>query len=427
MKTSYERLDNCQAALNVEMESAETDKYMELALEHLSKEVAIPGFRKGKAPRNLIEKRLGKSTVLQEALEHLIPEAYREALKTEDIVAIAEPQIELLNVEPVTFKAVVPLKPNINLGDYKDIYLSLDKKEIGDEEVGKVIEGLREQFGTLVPVERGAQYGDVVILDLDGKRGDEIILNRKDAFYDVQPGSKFPVPGFSEKIVNMNKGAEENFSLSFPQDFEISELSGKEYTFNVKIKDIKEKNLPELNDEFAKMAGSEDLNDLKEKIKANLQTRADDQVKKEFENKLVNMIIEKSTLDYPPVLVEKEIDHIMDEEARNFQDGAKGLENYLKNMKKSIEEHRQDLRTVAENRVKAYLVISSIAEKENVTVSDDELNQAVENMAKGDEKRMEDIKALFNHQQAKESLRETMVISKTMDFLVKLATQTTEQ
>jgi trigger factor len=425
MKTSSERMENCQVALNVELESSEKDKYIDLAFQHLAKEVTIPGFRKGKAPRTLIEKRLGKEAVIQEALEHLIPEVYEEALKSEAIMAIAEPQIELVKIDPVTFKAIVPVKPNVTLGNYKDVRLAMEKKDINDKEIDQVIEQLREQFGTLMPVERSVQYGDVVIIDIEGKKGAEAILNRKDAFYDVQRESKFPVPGFSEKLINLNKGAEENFTLTFPQDFEISELSGKEYSFIIKIKDIKEKNLPELNDEFAKTAGSENLNDLKEKIRTNLQSRVDEQARKEFENKLVGKLIEQSTLEFPPILVEKEVDHIINEESRNFQDGIKGLENYLKNAKKTMEEHRGDLRPGAENRVKAYLIISKIAEAENVIVNEDELNHAVENMVKGDEKRADNVKALFDLPQPRESLRETMVINKTMDLLTKKAVEST--
>ena len=425
MKTSSERMENCQVALNVELESSEKDKYIDLAFQHLAKEVTIPGFRKGKAPRTLIEKRLGKEAVIQEALEHLIPEVYEEALKSEAIMAIAEPQIELVKIDPVTFKAIVPVKPNVTLGNYKDVRLAMGKKDINDKEIDQVIEQLREQFGTLMPIERSVQYGDVVIIDIEGKRGDEAILNRKDAFYDVQRESKFPVPGFSEKLINLNKGAEENFTITFPQDFEISELSGKEYSFIIKIKDIKEKNLPELNDEFAKTAGSENLNDLKEKIRTNLQSRVDEQARKEFENKLVGKLIEQSTLEFPPILVEKEVDHIINEESRNFQDGIKGLENYLKNAKKTMEEHLGDLRPGAENRVKAYLIISKIAEAENVIVNEDELNHAVENMVKGDEKRADKVKALFDLPQPRESLRETMVINKTMDLLTKKAVEST--
>lgn len=170
MKTTCEKIDNCQMALNVEMEGAETDKYLAEALEHLAKRVTMPGFRKGKAPSSLVEQHVGKTAIFQEALEHLIPEAYEEALKKESIAAVAEPKIELLQVDPVIFKAIIPLKPNVTPGNYRDIKMEIEKKEIGDNEINQVIEQLRMQFGTLDPVERGIQFGDIITCDITAKR-----------------------------------------------------------------------------------------------------------------------------------------------------------------------------------------------------------------------------------------------------------------
>ncbi|MHB8084487.1 MAG: trigger factor [Dehalococcoidia bacterium] len=423
MKTTCEKMDNCQLALNVEMEGGEVDKYMAEALEHLAKRVTLPGFRKGKAPSTLVEQQVGKQAILQEALEHLIPEAYEEALKKESITAIAEPKIELLHVEPITFKAIVPLKPNITPGNYREIKLEMGKKEIGDSDIDQVIEQLQMQFGTLVPVERGIQYGDIITCDITAKRGVDQILDRKDAAYEVNQDSKYPAPGFAEKLVGLEKDADTEFTLSFPDDYEVKEIAGKEYTFSVKVKEIKEKSLPEVNDEFAKNAGSENLEDLKEKIRIGLQSRADENLKKEFENKLVTLLIEQSTIEFPPVLVEKEIDHIVNEEARNFADGVKGLENYLSNAKKTMEQHRDDLRPAATDRVKAFLVTSKIGEVEDVKVSEDELTEAIENMIKGDETKAENIRALFSLPQPRESLKEMMIINKTMDLLTKIVTE----
>ena len=358
MKTTCEKMENCQVALNVEMEGTETDKYMSMALEHLAKRVTLPGFRKGKAPSTLVEQHVGKEAILQEALEHLIPEAYQDALKSESISAIAEPKIELVQIDPIIFKAIVPLKPNITPGNYKDIKLEMGKKEITEEDINQVIEQLKMQFGTLVPVDRAIQYGDVVSTDILGKRGEETILDRKDAMYEVSEGSKYPAPGFAEKLTGLKKDDETEFTLSFPDDYEIKEIAGKQYSFAVKIKEVKEKSLPEVNDEFAKNAGSENVEDMKEKIKTGLQSRANDNLKKEFENKLITSLIEQSTMEFPPVLIEKEIDNIVNEEARNFDDGVKGLENYLGNAKKTIEQHREDLRPAATDRVKAYLITS---------------------------------------------------------------------
>jgi len=422
MKTTCEKMENCQMALNVEMESAETDKYMSIALEHLAKRVTLPGFRKGKAPSTLVEQHVGKEAILQEALEHLIPEAYQDALKSESISAIAEPKIELVQIDPIIFKAIVPLKPNITPGNYKDVKLEMGKKEITEEDINQVIEQLKMQFGTLVPVDRAIQYGDVVTTDILGKRGEETILDRKDAMYEVSEGSKYPAPGFAEKLTGLKKDDETEFTLSFPDDYEIKEIAGKQYSFAVKIKEVKEKSLPEVNDEFAKNAGSENVEDMKEKIKTGLQSRANDSLKKEFENKLITTLIEQSTMEFPPVLIEKEIDNIVNEEARNFDDGVKGLENYLGNAKKTIEQHREDLRPAATDRVKAYLITSKIAEEEKIEVSDDELNEAIESMVKGDEAKAENVRSVFSMPEPRASLRNMLAINKTMDLLTKMVT-----
>lgn len=422
MKTKCEKMDNCQVALNVEMESAETDKYLELALRHLVKRVTLPGFRKGKAPTSLVEQQVGKEAIMQEALEHLIPEAYEGALKSEAISAVAEPKIELLQIDPVIFKAIVPLKPDVATGDYKSIRIEMGKKEITEDDINQVIEQLRLQLGSLVAVDREIHFGDIISVDIKGKRGEDTIIDRKDAMYEVSEGSKYPAPGFSEKLIGLKKNDETEFTLSFPEDYEIKEIAGKQYFFAVKIKDVKEKSLPEVNDEFAKNAGNENLEDLKEKIKAGLQSRADEALKKEFENKLITSLIEQSKIEFPPILVDKEIDHMISEEARNFPEGIKGLENYLGTAKKTMEQHREDLKTAATDRVKAYLVTSKIAEMENIEVTDDEIDATIENMAKTDQDKAENVRTLFSMTQPRESLKDMILINKAMDLLAKIAT-----
>jgi trigger factor len=422
MKTTTEKMENCQVALNIEMEGAETEKYMGIALEHLSRRVVLPGFRKGKAPISLVEQHVGKQAIMQEALEHLVPEAYEEAIKNESISAIDEPKIELVQLDPVIFKAIVPTKPEVTPGNYRDIRLEMGKKEISEDDINQVIEQLRMQFGTLVPAERPVQFGDIVTIDIEGKRGEEAILSRKDTSYEVNQGAKYPIPGFAEKIEGMVKDEEKAFEMAFPDDFEIKEIAGKQYSFSVKIKDVKEKSLPEINDDFAKDAGSLDLAELREKIKDGLQVRADESLKKEFEHKLVTALIEQGSIDFPPVLVEREVDHIINEEARNFPDGVKGLEGYLVNAKKTLEQHREDLKPAASDRVKAYLVTSKIAELENITVSDEEVNESIEKMAGEEQGKAEEVKKLFTQPRPRESLRDMMAINKAMDFLTKLVT-----
>ena len=422
MKTTTEKMENCQVVLNIEMEGAETDKYMGIALDHLARRVVLPGFRKGKAPTSLVEQHIGKQAIMQEALEHLVPEAYEEALKNESISAIDEPKIELVQLDPIIFKAIVPIKPEVTPGNYRDIRLEMGVKEISEDDIKQVIDQLQMQFGALAPAERAVQFGDIVTIDIEGKCGEKTILSRKDTTYEVNQGAKYPIPGFAEKLEGMVKEEEKTIDLAFPDDFEIKEMSGKQYSFNVKLKEVKEKSLPEINDDFAMNAGSLNLADLREKIKAGLQERADESLKKEFEHKLVTTLIEQSSIDFPPVLVEREVDHIINEEARNFPDGVKGLEGYLVNAKRTLEQHREDLKPAASDRVKAYLVTGKIAELENITVSDDEVNESIDKLAGEEQGKAEEVRKLFNQPRTRESLKDMMAINKAMDFLTKLVT-----
>ena len=422
MKTTSEKMENCQISLTVEMEPSETDKYMVMGLEHVAKKVTIPGFRKGKAPASLVEQQVGRHVILQEAIEHLIPEAYEEALKSESITAFAEPHIELLGVEPVKFRAIVPTEPDVIPCDYHNIKMEMGKKEVTDSDIDHAIEQLRLQFGTLVPVERVIQFNDIITADIKGSCNGEQILDRKDASFEIKQGSQYPVPGFAEKMVGVKKDENTEISIKFADDYEIKDLAGKEWSFSVKVKDVREIILPEVNDEFAKNSGAENIEELRSKIKASMQARADEEVRKEFEDKLIRAMIDGSNIDFPPVLVEKEIDHIIDEEARNFPDGIKGLENYLSASKKTVEQHREDLKQTASDRVKAYLVTKKIGELENITVSDEQIDEYIDNLIKGDESKAEKVRAAFKLPQPRESLREMILINKTMDLLTAMVT-----
>jgi len=422
MKTASEKLENCQVELNVELEQPEFERHMSMALDRIAKNISLPGFRKGKAPLELVEQQVGREAILKEALEYMIPEAYQEALKSESINAIGAPDIELLQIDPIKFKAIVPVVPNVIPGDYRSIRLKLEKKEIGEDDIEQVISQLRLQLGTLIPVDKAIEYGDTAVIDVRGESDRQTVINREDAVYEVKQDSKYPVPGFSEQLLGLTGGQEKSFTIDFSGDCEIKELAGKKFDFYVKIREVREMSLPEINDEFAKMAGSESLNELRSKIREELQTKLNDGLKRDFENKLINSIIDISTVEFPPILVEEEIDQIINDEARNFKDGVKGLENYLAVAKKTIEQHREELRPIATSRVKAYLVTSKIGELENISASDDEVNQQIEKMAKGYDGREEQIRDLFNMSKPRESLKAMIIINKTMDLLFKIAT-----
>lgn len=418
MKVSTEPVESRQVALNIEMEPVEIDKYLDRAYNRLVKRVLVPGFRKGKAPRDILERHIGKDALFQEALEDLIPRAYKEALDEQNIDAIGQPQFELIKTEPLVFKAVVPLKPTVELGDYKQIKVESKPVKITKKDVDATIEQLREQQAVLLPVDRTVQLGDVVTIDVEGEREGEQFPIRKDIVYEASKGSRLPLPGFAEKLEGMSRGEEKSFVLSYPADYEMKELAGKEHAFKVTVREIKEKKLPEVDDEFAKILGKDDVASLRQQIQSNLKTRAGDRARTELEQAAIDKLIDISKVEYPPFLVEREIDRLLNEEARHFAEGVTGLENYLRTLNKTMDGHKEELRPMAVKRVVRSLVLGKLAESETIEVQDSEIDAEVEKMAQDADKEADDVRKLFSLPQARESIKQFLIGRKSLERLV---------
>jgi len=422
MKVSTEPIENSQVALNIEMEPVEVDRYLEKAYNRLVRRVSVPGFRKGKAPRTVLERHIGKDALFREALEDLIPTIYKEALESQEIDAIAQPQFELIQTEPLIFKAVVPLKPAVKLGDYTQIRVESKPVEISKEDIEATIEQLRHQQAILSPVDRPVQFDDIVTIDIEGERDGESFPIRKDVVYEVIREARLPLPGFAEKLEGMSKGEEKSFVLSYPPDYEVKELAGKEHAFKVTAKEIKKKTLPEIDDEFAKNLGKEDLASLREQIASNLKARAEERARLELEQKAVDAAVKLSEVEYPPVLADKEIDRLLSDEARHFTEGITGLENYLKSINKTLEGHVEELRPAASRRVVRSLVLGKVAEVEKIEVGDSEVDAEIEKMLKDADKQAEEMRRFFSLPEARESIKQFLVGRKTIELLVQIAT-----
>ncbi len=421
MKVSTEPIENSQVALNVEMEAPEVDKYLEKAYNRLVGKISVPGFRKGKTPRAILERHIGKDALLEEALELLVPEVYEEALESQEIDAIARPQIEIVQTEPVIFKAIVPLRPTVKLGDYGKISIESKPVEIKDEEVEATIEQLRQQHAILLPANRPVQFGDTVTIGVRSEKQGQSSPIGKDLVYEVTKGGRLPLPGFPEKLEGMKKGEERSFVLSYPADYEIKELAGQEHSFKVTATEVKEKELPEINDEFAKSLGSEDLASLREQIATNLKTRAEERTRQELEQKAVDAAVELSEMEYPPVLVDGEIDRLLNEESRHFAEGIAGLENYLKSLDKTVDGHREELRPIADRRVVRSLVLEKIAEAEKIEVDAPEIDEEIDKMLKDAGEQAEEMRKMFSLPQARESIKQSLITRKTVGRLVQIA------
>ncbi len=414
MKITKEKLENSQVALNVEMENSELDAYMDKAYNKLVGRVRVPGFRKGKTPRPILERHIGREALFQEALELLIPETYSKALEEQQVEPIARPEIQLLQNDPLVFKAIVPLKPEVKLGDYSGIRMEAEKVKITKKEIDSAIDQLRNQNAVLKPVDRPAAMNDVVNMDIKGESEGEQFLIRKGLTFELIKESPLPLPGFTEKLQGVKKGEEKTIELSYPPDYEVESLAGKKYLFKLKINEVKTKELPELNDDFAVSVGSENLTSMRSAISANLKSRAEEQSRIELEQKLIDTAVERSEMEYPPVLEDIEISHMIEEQARNFPDGIEGMEKYLASIDKTMDSYKEELRPEAKQRVVRSLVLEEICKAEKIEVKESEINDEIKKITGTSGENSEQVEKLFEMPQARHSIEQLLLGRKTM-------------
>jgi len=423
MKVTHEKLENCQVSLSIEAEVRELEKSLEGAYRHLVSKVSIPGFRKGKTPRAILEQHLGKNALLEEALEHLIPQLYRQAIESEKIEPIAQPQIEISQTEPLVFKAIVPVKPTVKLGDYHSIKLKAERVEIGAGEIGAAVEQLRQQQAVLLPVDRPVQLGDFVTLNIEATIDGKPFLNHKDLLYQVDSNSTFPLPHFASKLAGARKNEERIFSLKVPTDYSIKEFCGQECLFKTTVSEIKEKQLPQLDDDFAQSCNYANLTQLREGVTAALRVKAEQENRRELRRKAIAAVVKVSEVDYPPILEDREIDSLLRDEARYL--GYREVKDYLKRVNKTKEKLKEELRPVAKNRVINTLVLDKVAEQEKIEITSLEVDNKVEEIL-GDAKDKEKMRRFLALPQVRESISESLRSQKTMDWLVQLVSRDQE-
>lgn len=423
MKVTRDKTENSQVFLTIEMEPAEVEAALQKSYSRLVKKANVPGFRKGKAPREILERYLGKDTLFNDALEYLLPEAYEDAVKEQNIEVFAQPQIEIAQLDPVVFKATIPIKPTVELGDYHSLKVARQPVEISDDDVNQAIEHLRHNYATWEPVERAVDFTDLVVLDIESNIEGTPFINQKGTQYQVIRDAPGPAPGFAEQLVGMKLDEEKEFKLKFPADYARSELAEKEPTFKVKIIEIKQELLPELNDEFARQVDSEvdTLSSLRQKIDASLRLRAEEAARIDYEEKVVGAVTDQAQLEYPPVLVEMEISRLLDEQLRRWQMSGQDIEHYLSRTGKTEEELREELRPLAVERVTRSLVLSKVAEEESTEVSESEIDAEIENLTKDETENKDKIKEVFNTPQSRESIKRWLLTRNTVKRLVEIA------
>jgi trigger factor len=421
MSVKWEKLEGNQGVLTVEVEVAKVEESLDAAFKKVVKQVNVPGFRKGKMPRQMFEKRFGVESLYQDALDIMLPDAYANAVEEAGINPVDNPEIDIDQMEKgqnLIFKATVTVKPEVTLGDYKGIEVEKLDTEVTDEDVENELKTQQERLAELVIREEGAaENGDTVVLDFEGSVDGELFEGGAAENHSLELGSNSFIPGFEEQLVGLETGAEKDVEVTFPEEYHAAELAGKPAVFKVKIHEIKTKQLPELDDEFAKDVDEEveTLADLKEKTRKNLEHNK----KHEQEHYIQDTVVEKAAanaeIDIPEIMISNEVGRMMDEFDQRLQAQGMNLELYYQFSGQDKEALQAQMQEEAEGRVRTSLTLEAIADAENIEATEEDVNEEMEKMAGMYNMDVEAIKqALGNLDGVKSDLR----IRKAIDFLV---------
>ena len=423
MKLTTELTEDSQAVLSIEAEPEEMEHSMDEAYRTLVKKVKAPGFRKGKTPRPLLERYVGKRAFVEEAMEHLVPELYGQAVKESNIEPIADPHLEVLGVEPISFKATVPLKPTVELGDWRQVRIPFEDIEVTDEQIDRTMEQLRDRQAIWAPVDRQIQFSDMAVLDIQEEMEGHPPRGFQSQEYPVVEGSSFPLPGFAEEVVGMNRNDEKEFRLSFPEDTQNEELKGKKAHFKVKVLEVREKKVSDWSDELAKSIDSklENVAALREQVVADMKAAAERTAKRRYEDKVIDAVGEAGQVKFPRVLIEYEIDSMVREQIARVGSGDQAKDIFLKIIGKTEEELRKDLEPMAAQRVRRNLVLGKVAQDENIQVTAAEIDAEIAEMSQGQGEQSADLLTMFQTPQGRRVVEQTIVFKKTVERLMLIA------
>ncbi|EHL11039.1 trigger factor tig [Peptoanaerobacter stomatis] len=409
------------AELKMVINSADFEKYCTKAYNKNKGKISIPGFRKGKVPKQIIEKYYGVGFFYEDALNDAFSEEFSKGVEQIGIEPVARPVIDVEEIETgkdVVIDVKVVIKPDIEIGQYKGIEVKFGDTTPTDEEVERELENRRNQNARFVTIEdRAVKDGDIVKLDFEGKKDGVPFEGGKGENYSLTIGSKSFIDGFEEQLIGMNIGEEKVIEVTFPQEYMEKSLAGQKATFDVKINEIKEKQLPELDDEFVKDISEFDtLDQLKEDIKKTISQRKEKDATREFENDIIEQIVKNSKIDLPQEMIDTEADHMFNEFAQGLSYQGMNVDMYSKYINKSIDELKNEMKPEAEKRVKGSLVLEKVKKLENVGYSEDQVERELEQMAQMYGMEVDKLKDIFKGEQ-REYMIDNIILRNTIEFL----------
>ncbi len=421
MKYTFEIGKKSTVKITIDLTAKEWNEAINAAYEKSKGRYSMPGFRKGKVPKKVLETAYGVGIFYEDAINIAFPKYYEEVLEKEpSIFAVAAPEIDIKKISEkgISMIAIVAVKPEVVFGDYKGIKFTKNEYNVKDEDIDAELSRLQERNARMVEVaDRAAIDGDSVVIDYSGSVDGVKFEGGTAEKQTLVIGSKTFIPGFEEQLIGMNIGEEKDINVKFPEEYHAEELKGKDAVFAIKLHEIKKKELPELNDEFIKDAvGCESVELYKAETKARLEKQNSDRAERELEDEMVKKISETSDVEIPDALIEDQIDRMVQEmEYRLSYQGLK-LNDYLKYMNKSMEDFRKGYTEQATSLVKSQLVIEGIIEREEIVATDEDVEARVAEMAKNQDKPIPDVKKHMNARQL-DYIKNDIIIKKLFDLL----------
>jgi trigger factor len=413
---------NSTVQLQIELPPDRLDRAVDAAVRALARRTRIPGFRPGKAPRPVLERHLGPGVVLDEAVEHLMQDAYREALIKEDLLPLTNADVEVVQAEegkPLIFKATVAVRPEVTLGDHKNFNFKPDIEVIDDARVDKVVEELRDQNATLAAVEdRGAADGDYAVISFVGTRDGQPFDGGTSERMPLILGQERLIPGFETNLIGLKVGDTTEFDITFPEDYPEEAMAGKQAHFSVELKELREKILPDLDEDFlASLGDFESLDVLRADIQTRLEANAIDRARHQFADRIIEYAVANATVELPEVLIDQEVEVMHDEFKGTLARQGISEEAYLKAVEKTADDLHAEFRPNAEKRAKTLLVLSKIADEEGLTVPDADVEAEV---AQGRERYAGDSRLLsyFDSERGRSFIRSTLRRSRVVERMI---------
>ena len=386
MSLQVEKLEKNMAKLTIEVSAEELDKAMEKAYQKQKSRISLPGFRKGKAPRKMIESMYGKGVFMEDAVNSLVPQEYSKAIADCDLEIVSQPEINVTQMEPgkaLIFTADVATKPEVTLGDYKGVEVPKTEIAVTDEEVDAEVKKEQDKNSRTVVVEdRAAANGDITTIDFEGFVDGVAFDGGKGSDYALTLGSGTFIPGFEDQLVGANTGDHVEVKVTFPEEYQAKELAGKEAVFQCDVKKIETKEVPELDDEFAKDVSEFDtLAEYKEDVKKNLTEKKEKEARTAKENAAVDKAIENAQMDIPEAMIETQTRQMLDDFARRMQQQGLSMDQYFQFTGQSMDKMMEDMKPQALKRIQTRLVLEKIAETENTQPSEEEITEEIQKMA----------------------------------------------